>query len=56
MWQKIKKCLQVLALIWIGYFMYRIFFVHYPNEDTEKILACLVGCFACLHLFTDCGE
>lgn len=54
--QKIKKSLQVLAIIGMVYFIYRIFFVHYPYEDMEKTLASMIGCFALLHLFVECGE
>lgn len=54
MWQKIKKGLQVFAIIGIVYFIYRIVFVHCPNEDIEKTLASLIGCFALLNLFIDC--
>lgn len=56
MWQKIKKGLQILAIIGIVYFIYRILFVHLPNEDTEKILASVLGLFACGNLFIDCED
>lgn len=54
MWQKIKKGLQVLAIIGIVYFIYRIFFVHLPNEDLEKTLASCLGLMACGNLIIDC--
>lgn len=54
MWQKIKKGLQVLALIGVIYFVYRILFVHLPVKDYEKLLASVIGLFACFNLFTDC--
>ena len=54
MWQKIKKGLQVFAIIGIIYFVYRIVSVHCPNEDIEKTLASLIGCFALFNLFLDC--
>ena len=53
MWQKIKKGLQVFAIIGIIYFIHRIVFVHCPNEDIEKTLASLIGCFALLNLFIE---
>ena len=56
MWQKIKKGLQVLALIGIIYFVYRILFVHLPVKDYEKLLASVIGLFACGNLFIDCEE
>lgn len=54
MWQKIKKGLQILAIIGIIYFSYRILFVHLPVKDCEKLLASFMGLFACFSLFTDC--
>ena len=56
MWQKIRKGLQVLAVIGIVYFIYRIIFVHLPNEDLEKLLASFLGMFACFNLFIDCED
>lgn len=56
MWQKIKKGLQVLAVIGIGYFSYRILFTHLPAKDLEKLMASFIGLFACFNLFTDCGD
>lgn len=56
MWQKIKKGLQVLAIIGIVYFMYKMFFVHYPNKDTEKMLANIIGMFICSRIFIDNSE
>lgn len=54
MWQKIKIGLQVFASIGMIYFIYRILFVHYPNEDIEKTLASMIGYFALLNLYIDC--
>lgn len=56
MWQKIKKGLQVLAVIGFVYFAYRILFVHLPVKDYEKLLASFIGLFACFSLFTDCED
>jgi hypothetical protein len=54
MWQKIKKGLQVLAIIGIVYFIYRILFVHLPDKDLEKLLASFLGLFACGNIIVDC--
>ena len=45
MWQKIKKGLQVFAIIGMVYFSYKIFFVYYPNEDKENLLLSTIGLF-----------
>ena len=56
MWQKIRKGLQVMAIIGIVYFVYRMFFVHFPNKDIERMLASMMGCFICSRIFIDNSE